>query len=129
MIASGSDISAPAPMPWKARKPASMIIDVENVEIIPRDLYAINTVPVLAENFPWDRYSSVDVFLRYRDPANKINQNDLVRVVLDFKEVYEYNVFYLEEDKRTRLVIDVRGRAVPAEVVKPPFVEVQVRGS
>jgi N-acetylmuramoyl-L-alanine amidase len=37
------------------------------------------------------------------------NQNDLVRVVLDFKEVYEDNVFYLEEDKRTRLVIDVRG--------------------
>ena len=41
------------------------------------------------------------------------NQNDLVRVVLDFKEVYEYNVFYLEEDKRTRLVIDVRGMSDP----------------
>ena len=27
------------------------------------------------------------------------------------------------------VVIDVRGRAVPAEVVKPPFVEVQVRSS
>ncbi|MGO4781300.1 hypothetical protein AB4084_38030, partial [Lysobacter sp. 2RAB21] len=38
--------------------------DVENVEIIPRDLYTINTVPVFAENFPWERYSSVDVFLR-----------------------------------------------------------------
>ncbi|NNC24781.1 hypothetical protein HKX41_11620, partial [Salinisphaera sp. USBA-960] len=47
------------------------------------DLYAINTVPVLAENFPWERYSSVDVFLRYRDPANKINQNDLVRLTKD----------------------------------------------
>ena len=30
MIASGSDISAPAPMPWKARNPASMNIEVEN---------------------------------------------------------------------------------------------------
>lgn len=57
--------------------------DVENIEIIPRDLYAINTVPVFAENFPWERYSSVDVFLRYRDPANKINQNDLVRLTRD----------------------------------------------
>ena len=62
-------------------KPQSF--DVENIEIIPRDLYAINTVPVLAENFPWERYSSVDVFLRYRDPANKINQNDLVRLTKD----------------------------------------------
>ena len=32
MIASGSDMSAPAPMPWKARKPASISIDVENDE-------------------------------------------------------------------------------------------------
>jgi len=42
------------------------------------------------------------------------NQADVVRVVLDFKEVYEYSVFYLEEDSHTRLVIDVRGTsAVP----------------
>ena len=27
------------------------------------------------------------------------------------------------------VVIDVRGRELPAEVTKPPFVEVQVRGS
>ena len=32
MIASGSDISAPAPMPWNARKAASMVIDVDSVE-------------------------------------------------------------------------------------------------
>ena len=37
------------------------------------------------------------------------NKDDVVRVVLDFKEVYEYSVFYLEEDRHTRLVIDVRG--------------------
>jgi N-acetylmuramoyl-L-alanine amidase len=37
------------------------------------------------------------------------NKEDVVRVVLDFKEVYEYSVFYLEEDGRNRLVIDVRG--------------------
>jgi len=37
------------------------------------------------------------------------NRDDVVRVVLDFKEVYEYSVFYLEEDGHTRLVIDVRG--------------------
>ena len=32
MMASGSDMSAPAPMPWKPRKAASMIIEVENDE-------------------------------------------------------------------------------------------------
>ncbi len=32
MIASGSDMSAPAPMPWNARKAASMTIEVEKVE-------------------------------------------------------------------------------------------------
>ena len=64
-------------------KSKPQIYDVENIEIIPRDLYTINTVPVLAENFPWERYSSIDVFLRYRDPANKINQSDLVRLTKD----------------------------------------------
>ncbi len=33
MMARGSDMSAPAPMPWKPRKAASMIIDVENDDI------------------------------------------------------------------------------------------------
>ena len=32
MIASGSDIRPPAPMPWIARKPASISIEVENDE-------------------------------------------------------------------------------------------------
>jgi N-acetylmuramoyl-L-alanine amidase len=41
------------------------------------------------------------------------NKDDVVRVVLDFKEVYEYSVFYLEEDGHTRLVIDVRGTSAP----------------
>jgi N-acetylmuramoyl-L-alanine amidase len=71
------------------------------------------------------------------------NREDVVRVVLDFKEVYEYSVFYLEEDNHTRLVIDVRGTArepragrqvakadhgpapsaaTPAERVSPPAV-------
>jgi N-acetylmuramoyl-L-alanine amidase len=39
------------------------------------------------------------------------NKADVVRVVLDFKEVYEHKVFYIEEDDRARLVIDVRGLA------------------
>jgi N-acetylmuramoyl-L-alanine amidase len=37
------------------------------------------------------------------------NREDVVRIVLDFKAVWEHQVFYL--DNPTRLVIDVRGQA------------------
>jgi len=39
------------------------------------------------------------------------NRDDVVRVVLDFKDVWEHQVFYL--DNPTRLVIDVRGAGHP----------------
>jgi N-acetylmuramoyl-L-alanine amidase len=39
------------------------------------------------------------------------NREDAVRVVLDFKDVWEHNIFYL--DGPPRLVIDVQGRARP----------------
>ncbi|WP_386822094.1 hypothetical protein [Lysobacter brunescens] len=47
------------------------MVDVDNLEIMPRELYAIATVPVLAENFPWDRYTSVEVHLRYTDERQR----------------------------------------------------------
>ena len=40
------------------------------------------------------------------------NRDDVVRVVLDFKDVWEHQVFFL--DNPTRLVIDVRGQARPS---------------
>jgi N-acetylmuramoyl-L-alanine amidase len=51
------------------------------------------------------------------------NREDVIRVVLDFKDVWEYQVFYLENP--TRLVIDVRGQgqAPPSAVAsagEPP---------
>jgi N-acetylmuramoyl-L-alanine amidase len=54
------------------------------------------------------------------------NRAKVVRVVLDFKNVSEHNVFYLQDP--ARLVIDVRGQAPPAhttmaaapEAVAPP---------
>jgi N-acetylmuramoyl-L-alanine amidase len=47
------------------------------------------------------------------------NQPDVVRVVLDFKEVKDHSVVYMDDP--TRLVIDVRGDPKPqvAEVEKP----------
>jgi N-acetylmuramoyl-L-alanine amidase len=43
------------------------------------------------------------------------NRDDVVRVVLDFKDVKEHNVFFLENP--TRLIIDVRGVSKPGPVV------------
>ncbi|HXB55524.1 MAG TPA: N-acetylmuramoyl-L-alanine amidase [Vicinamibacteria bacterium] len=43
------------------------------------------------------------------------NKDDVVRVVLDFKDVKEHSVFYLEDPTRTRLVVDVRGTPRPGE--------------
>jgi len=43
------------------------------------------------------------------------NKDDVVRVVLDFKDVKDHTIFYLENP--TRLVIDVRGTAAPAATV------------
>jgi N-acetylmuramoyl-L-alanine amidase len=40
------------------------------------------------------------------------NRDDVVRVVLDFKDVWEHQIFYL--DTPTRLVIDVSGRGRPS---------------
>jgi N-acetylmuramoyl-L-alanine amidase len=43
------------------------------------------------------------------------NRDDVVRVVLDFKDVWEHQVFFL--DNPARLVIDVRGQAGPSPQV------------
>ena len=43
------------------------------------------------------------------------NRDDVVRVVLDFKDVKEHNVFFLENP--TRLIIDVRGVSRPGPQV------------
>jgi N-acetylmuramoyl-L-alanine amidase len=43
------------------------------------------------------------------------NRDDVVRVVLDFKEVWEHQVFYLDDPPR--LVIDVQGQKPPAAQV------------
>jgi N-acetylmuramoyl-L-alanine amidase len=45
------------------------------------------------------------------------NRDDVVRVVLDFKQVRDHSVFYLENP--TRLVVDVRGTATPRMAALP----------
>ncbi len=55
-------------------------VDVENVGLVSRKLYSIATVAIIAEGFPWDRYSSVEVHLRYDDETNGIRLRDMIRL-------------------------------------------------
>jgi N-acetylmuramoyl-L-alanine amidase len=43
------------------------------------------------------------------------NRDDVVRIVLDFKDVKDHNVFFLEDP--TRLIVDVRGVSKPGPAV------------
>jgi hypothetical protein len=53
----------------------------EAEEIEPRQLFSLETIPVLTlPNFPFDRYPQIDIQLRYDDPEHGIRQDDLVRI-------------------------------------------------
>ena len=54
------------------------------------------------------------------------NKDDVVRVVLDFKDVKEHSVFYLEDPAHTRLVVDVRGTPRPGEAPRSSAPEASV---
>jgi hypothetical protein len=52
------------------------VTDVENLEVNPRELYAVTPVPIVALNFPFRQYPTVEVRTRYVDAANRINLAD-----------------------------------------------------
>ncbi len=79
-------------------KSTAKTYDIDNIEIAPRDLYALTTIPVLAENFPWDRYTSVEVHLRYIDEAKKIAQRDMVRLTKEAPAA-NWKMFVLDPEK------------------------------
>jgi hypothetical protein len=55
---------------------AEETVDVDFLEINPRELYAIVPVPVVALGFPFERYPQVEVQLQYDDEANGIRLDD-----------------------------------------------------
>lgn len=52
------------------------LTDVDNLEINPRELYSISTIPIIAINFPWDRYPVVEVQTHYEEEATRISIDD-----------------------------------------------------
>lgn len=61
-------------------KAATRAVLGDVIEIDPRDLYAISPIPVVALNYPWDRYSAVEVEVDYADPAQGIAQRDTLHL-------------------------------------------------
>lgn len=72
-----------------SERPGSLLFDEgttpddEKVLQPEADLFTIKPIPVIAENFPWDRYTSVEVHLRYTDEANSISQTDMLRLTAE----------------------------------------------
>ncbi len=48
------------------------------LEIDPRDLFEIEEIPVVATDFPWDRYHRVEVHLRYLDDDARIRLDEVL---------------------------------------------------
>lgn len=53
------------------------IIDVENFEVRPHELYASVPVAIVALNFPWEQYPQVEVHVRYEDQDNSIRMDEV----------------------------------------------------
>jgi hypothetical protein len=74
--------------------------DVENVEIDPRELYAVTTVPIVAVNFPWDSYPMVEAHLRYQDAANGLDESEIFQLTKD-KQDATWRIFILDPTRRS----------------------------
>lgn len=92
------------------------------LEINPRELYAIVPVPIQALNFPWGRYSHVEVHTQYADPDRGIRQAD--SFVLKSEDAAEtiWNMFVLDPT-HTRFRYKLIYRAVNHRDVEMPWIE------
>src|SRR5262249_378415 len=51
-----------------------LVTQADNLEIDPRLLYSIVHVPITPISFPWQKYPTVQVDVRYADPANHLRE-------------------------------------------------------
>lgn len=96
-------------------------VDVDNIEIDPRELYGIEAVPLVALGFPWKQYPNVEVQLRYADPANGINQID--NFILSERKQEETWRMFVRDPTRLRFQYKLTFRAANHKDVVMPWVE------
>lgn len=76
------------------------VIDVENYEVRPHELYGSIPIAIVALDFPWETYPNVEVYTRYHDPGNEITIDDTFALNEDNKEKV-WNLFTLDPAKNT----------------------------
>jgi hypothetical protein len=89
----------------------------DKFEINPRGegLYYLDDIQIAADSFPWETYPTVEVHVRYSDPAHQINLEETFLLKQDKPEVtwkrfrldpvldtYEYKVIFRAADNRDR---------------------------
>lgn len=73
--------------------------EVENLEIDPRELYAVSTVPIVAVNFPFDAYPMVEAHVRYQDEVSGLDEKDIFQLTKE-KQDATWRMFILDTRKR-----------------------------
>src|SRR5262249_3464585 len=71
-----------------------LVTQADNLEIDPRLLYSIVHVPITAISFPWQKYPTVQVDVRYADPANHLREQQTFFLNAD-KTSSDWKVFVL----------------------------------
>jgi hypothetical protein len=97
------------------------IVTVENLEINPRELYAMVPVPIMALNFPWERYSHVEIQVQYSDAENGMQVAD--DFLLDKEHTETTWKMFVRNPERTQFRYKVIYRAVNHKDVEHPWVE------
>jgi hypothetical protein len=60
--------------------PPPQTIDSEVWEVRTDDLFRLDTVPIRAEGVPWERWSSLEVTVRYADPDHQVRQQSTIEL-------------------------------------------------
>ncbi|WP_452223649.1 hypothetical protein [Lacinutrix chionoecetis] len=76
------------------------IIEVENFEVRPHDLYGSVPVAIMALDFPWEVYSHIEILLKYTDEENAIKIDENILLNAETKEAV-WDLFTLDPDKTT----------------------------
>lgn len=76
----------------------SSTVIADKLEVAPRQLYSLVPVPVDATLFPWDRYATVELALKYDDAANQIAQNDVLVLTKDADDA-QWAMFVRDPDR------------------------------
>ena len=73
--------------------------DVENLEIDPRELYMVSSVPIVAVNFPFSAYPVVEAHVRYQDERCGLDEKDVFRLTAEKQDAI-WRMFILDDSKR-----------------------------